>query len=285
VGEKEPTVQHSVSEKRRRGILAGLVAVHVILHCLALAAALEGVLVPTGRPFADVFVRAACVVLPSQATVLAFWVVLGGGRFPWRVIPAAVGVAIYAFCLFPSGRYIFEVVAVLQACASGLFLFVARLTGLELVRASASGGTSRPPWLSVRGALIWVAVVAVLIALYFLPLDSDGIRIVLSIFGSLSIGATASLYCSFGKGWLAARVFILLVTVGVGAQWLEATVPFVYAGPCATLLGFADAWLVGTFVLIRLAGYDLVWGRRGDSGGNPGTRPHNGEGENGVGRK
>jgi hypothetical protein len=111
-----------VSEQRRRGILAGLVVAHVLLNGVALAVML-GNSGPDGGRLYDLFLYAILMLGPSQATLLAFWAMLGGGKFLWRVLPAVLGVILYLW-RFRNAQEVWRVFIFVQFCFAGGLLGV-----------------------------------------------------------------------------------------------------------------------------------------------------------------
>ncbi|MGA2501975.1 MAG: hypothetical protein ABSH20_29895 [Tepidisphaeraceae bacterium] len=253
----------AVGKSRTRYILAGLVIAHILLNGLTLA------VMPTSigpcNELSDAPMYALIMLGPSQAVLLALWAVLGGGRLLWRVLPAVLGAILYLWW-FQRADNEWRTVVLGQICIWGPLLFVARLTGLELVRLSTRRTASRPFQYSIMDMLMWTTALAVVLAvLRALPKDwltslhvrgQDANFAV--FFGSLALVAGAALYSSLGKGWLLARVSIVPLATGAGVYWMAETIP-VLAWYALLLLGSSAAWLVGSLLLVRLAGYSLAW--------------------------
>lgn len=246
------------SKSRTRLILAGLVIAHVVLNGLAL-----GFMRPLGLfPPID---YALFMLGPSQATLLALWAVLGGGKFLWRVLPTVLGVILYMW-LFRDADGEWRMFIFWQVCLWGTVLLLARVTGLRLVRTSSLPPTSRPFQFSIRDMLLWTTALAVVLSLLrCLPTDwypsrhMSGIAIIL---GSFALVAVAALHCSLGRRWPLARIVGVPLAVAVGAYLLVAThIGYPAFWYFAMLLGLMAAWLVGSLFLVRLAGYCLSWRR------------------------
>ena len=251
-----------VSQTRRRGILIGLIIAHVLLNGVALAAMLEHV--SLGWGWLEL-VLALFMLGPSQATLLAFWAMLGGGKTLWRVLPTVLGMILYLW-LFQRAGDEWRVFIFVQFCIWGPLLALARLMGLKIVRSSAPPSSPRPFQFSIWDMLAWTTALAVVFSLlrclptgWFssrLPSLSEGSV----IFGSFFPVMAATLYCSFGKRWLVARILTVPLAIAVGTYWLAAASPTIRPRWFfAISLGFMAGWLVGSFALVRLAGYRLTW--------------------------
>ncbi len=248
------------SKNRTRRILAGLVVAHVVLNAVALAAMLTGPFL--GEHLSHVFLYALFMLGPSQATLLALWVMLGGGRFLWRALPTVLGVILYLWCFERADRE-WRMITFVQMCIWGVLLLVARFTGLELVRSSLRSSASRPFQFYIRNLLMWTTALAIVLSvLRCLPADwlpSPNVPDPIIVFGSFALVAGAALYASLGRGWLLARILSLPAAISVGACLLAVTIHERFVWFYALLLGLMAAWLVGSLLLVRLAGYRLAW--------------------------
>jgi hypothetical protein len=158
-----------VSKNRTRWILAGLVVEHVVLNAIAVAVMMPPV--HPGNTLSDVFPYALFMLGPSQATLLAFWVMLGGGRFLWRVLPTVLGVVLYLWW-FQRADSEWRMTIIGQVCIWGVLLLIARLAGLELVRSSTLPSASQPFQFSIWDMLMWTTALAIVLSvLRCLPTD------------------------------------------------------------------------------------------------------------------
>ena len=165
---------------------------------------------------------------PSQATLVALWVMLGGGRFVWRVLPTVLGVILYLW-LFGTADGEWRKIVFGQICTCGVLLLVARLTGLELVQASDLPSDLRPFQFSIWDMLMWTTALAVLLSvLRCLPKDwvpSHPMPGFIVVFGSFALVAASSVNCSLGRRWPLAHLRRSLsdhcrsVLAGCGACW------------------------------------------------------------------
>ncbi len=152
-----------MSKKRSRYILACLVVAHVVLNGAAIALMTTIAPFHPGGELSDVFSWSLFLLAPSQATLLALWVMLGGGRFLWRLLPTVLGVILYLWW-FRKADSEWRMIIFGQFCVWGVFLLVARLTGLELVLSAAPRTASRPFQFSIRDLLMWTTALAVVIS-------------------------------------------------------------------------------------------------------------------------
>jgi hypothetical protein len=251
------------SNTRTRRILAGLVAAHVVLHGVALAVMFTSPGPPDGMWPYVVLVYALFMLGPSQGTLLALWLTFGRGKFLWRVVPAALGAVVYLW-LFKNADPEWLASTFAHTCIWAVLLLVARLTGLELVRSSTVGSDSRRSQFYIRDMLAWMTALAVILsAMKCAPQDwlwPMTIGEAISLFGGLGLVAGASIHSALGGGWLLARIMLPPLAVGVGA-YVFATVRGTTFSVWyfALLLGLMAAWLVGSLLLVRLAGYRLAW--------------------------
>jgi hypothetical protein len=242
-----------------------LVVAHLVLNVAAIPLIMTDSPLPSGE-LSDVFLWALFLLAPSQATLLALWVALGGGRFLWRVVPAVLGVILYLWW-FGRANDEWRMIIFGQFCVSGLLLLVARVMGLELVLSSAPRTTSRPFQFSVRDMLMWTTALAVILSLLrclgrtwltSMRVWNNGESV--AVFGSLALVTDAALYCSLGGRWLLARILLVPLAIGLAAYWLKVAVHSMFsARHLALLFGAMAAWLLGSLCLARLAGYRLAW--------------------------
>jgi hypothetical protein len=232
-----------------------------VLYAIALAVMMSPIH-PDGES-SDVFLYALFMLGPSQATLVALWAMMGGGKFVWRVLPTVLGVIL---CLWWFGKADREwrEVTFGQFCVWGPLLLVARFTGLELVRSSVQRSALRPFQFYIRDMLMLTTAFAVILsALRCLPTDWFQPRLMpgfMVVFGSLAFVAASSLLCSLGRRWPLVRILGVPLAIIVGAYLMVAA----HIGNSsvwyfAMLLGLMAAWLVASLFLVRLAGYRLAW--------------------------
>ena len=214
-------------------------------------------------------IRGSCVPLfllgPTQGALLAIWTALGRAKLIWRVLPMALGVILYVrFIGDVDGEFVLCTIGELVVCTA--VLFVARLTGLEMVKASDLAESSHPFQFYIRDILIWTTALAVFLSAWqclsslntgFQGL-SAGYMAVVPV--DLTIVAVASMFLALGRGWIAARTLSLPLAIGAGAALIAWTISepdsvwFI-----AMALGFMAFWLVASLLVLRFAGYRLAW--------------------------
>jgi hypothetical protein len=237
-----------------------LVAVHVVLHVIALWVMMIPGSGPSGRLF-DLVLFPLFTLGPSQGTLLALWAVLGGGRFVWRSVPTLLGTIVYLWYFKSANR---EWLDTTFGELGGWFaiLLVGRLAGLQLARTADARHDPRRRQFSIRDMLVWMVAVAVLLsALRCLPLNARMPRTIFAgvLFTSLSLVGGASMFSLLGQGWLLARVLALPGAVAVGAVLLS-RFPGAHSGwHFAMLLALIGGWLAGSLLCVRRAGYRLTW--------------------------
>lgn len=262
---------------KRRWVLIGLVvAANVLLD----------VTVITLPPmlFAFMLVVFQFSLAPAQGSPLAVWSVLGGKPTPWRSVAAILGVAVLGnLCQFiPYSGYI-------QACVSILFVCLIT-TSFVLLPVCAAGARiaagnrdeSPDPEAAALGALQfsllslleWTAAVAVLLGtLPYLLQDlfwvDDGFGPLESVWLlAVHYGVPAALFTlvalrgTLGTGWPRVRLAVLclggiavVVIPGSMNNPGELLMMLLLGGPHPLII-------VGSLLLIRRAGYRLVWRRR-----------------------
>ena len=254
---------------KRRWLLIGLV--------VGVAALIDVVLLPQPRRGAPDWVDLLMFsVAPSQGSLLGLWAALGGKATPWRLVAGFAAAVACIWALGDSDLAFWACVLLVQMVAMGALLLVARLLGLELAddfrHDSAGESTAEGQWVqySVRSLLSWTAACAVLMSTFhYLPKEplgeffqdaAIGAAIVVS---SLAV-AVGALWVTLGSRWPAGRIAGqgLAPVVGTIALWLVVGSRgglWEFVAFCL----FQAAYLVGSLWLVRVAGYRLVWRRRG----------------------
>jgi hypothetical protein len=253
-----------VSKTRTHRILGGLVLAHVVLNAIAQFVMLTRT--QPGDALSDVFLLYAIFMLgPSQATLLALWVMLGGGKFLWRALSTAFGVFLYLWCFqrcFQRADSDWLIITFGNLAVMGVLLLLARLAGVELTKdPKAARGPSQ---FTIRDMLMWTTALAIILgALHYLPKLSfiyPSAPETVATFGSFALVAAAALHCSLGGRWLLARILGTPFAIGVGAYLLAISIRTSFSmWYFALLLGLMAAWLLGSLLLVRLAGYRLTW--------------------------
>jgi hypothetical protein len=243
-----------------------LVVAHVALHLAIIRMVIQG-LRPSGLSFSvtDIASTALYMLVAGQGMLLAFWIVYGSD---WRVSRgvAAVAAVVYVWCvsaLHLSTGDLLEVWAgELGICAA--ILAVARCTGLKMVRL---GNTNLSPGrfqFYIRDMLVWTtAFAAALSAWHYLPdymmggLDRFD---ACTLFASLTLVAGVSMFSSLGRGWLVARIVRLPVILILAAiMWSLASHDGRRWWWCLYPLSLMALWQTASFLVLRHAGYRLVW--------------------------
>jgi hypothetical protein len=249
-----------VDTTRARRLVAALVVIHIVLHALAIwVVGWSASHSRTGLSYPFF------VLGPSQGALLALWLVLGGGRMMWRVLPTVLGVVAY---LWFFGNLDFEwigcTIGELIVCAA--ILFVARLTGLEMVRPSDPRPAPRPFQFYLRDMFVWTTALAVFLSAWkcFPAHDSGAPRWLMLGFvvTALTLVSGTTMFSGLGRGWIVARIFSLPLAIGIGTALIVWNEPGNGAGVAwylAMLLGFMALWLVASLLVLRLAGYRLAW--------------------------
>jgi len=244
----------------RRSLVAGLTAAHAVLHVVALPVAL-GAIDRVGK-LSDLFTYAFFMLGPSQSALLALWVVLGGGRAVWRLLAVALGVIAYFIWIENLNReWLSTTLGELAACAT--VLVAARLAGLRLAIPAEPLDVRGRPQFHIRDVLIWTAATALVLGL--LRCVPDDRRLfplipnIITVLGSLTVVATASIYAPLGKGRTATRVALALLAIGLGSALLVASIRSHSFWYYVFLLSLMAAWIVGSLLVVRRAGYRLAW--------------------------
>ena len=202
-----------MEKSRAKWIVAGLVAGHVVLNAIAL-------FVMFGRGHPDWTISPTAIIQyalfmlgASQGVLLAFWAILGGGKFFWRVAPTVLGVILYVWCFSKADEeWLITSIGELGIWAG--ILLVARWTGLRLVRFSESSAASGPFQFYIRDMLVWTTAVAVILSAWrCLPAGAFGFlnRHTGRGLRSLTLVAGVSTFCARGDdgslvGWYCCRL-------------------------------------------------------------------------------
>jgi hypothetical protein len=248
-------------------MVTGLVVAHVMLHGIAVSAVLCG-LYPDGTFSPLHFTIQALLMLgPAQATLLAVWVALGGGKFVWRALPTALGTILYvggfSYARNPwSEDWLFTAVATMGVSLAMLLL--ARWLGLRLARSCDSKPASGPFQFYIRDILLWTTAVAIVLSGWrCLPKDAFAFlqgAVPLLAFAGLILIVAAAMFAALGRGWIVARVLSPPTAVVLTAKFLNATLPSPQpTWYFAIMISLMLFWLLGSLLVLRLAGYRLGW--------------------------
>ena len=200
---------------------------------------------------------------PTQGALLAIWTALGRAKLIWRVLPMALGVILYVrFIGNVDGEFVICTIGELVVCTA--VLFVARLTGLQMVKSSDLAVASHPFQFYIRDILVWTTALAVFLSVWkCLPPDAIEFRhrsIPGAVLTSLTLVAGVSIFSSLGRGWIVARIFSLPLGIGVTAALIAWTIPGASSTwYIAMMLGVMALWLVASLLVVRFAGYRLAW--------------------------
>ncbi len=148
----------------KRFLIPGLVIVHLLLHALAVWAAMEQWYQSSPEGRLGVFLPLAVSTLgPSQGALLAVWIALGRRGIPWRVALAAIGTVVYLGCFHNAdSEWLGTTVGEMGFMVA--LLLCARLTGLELTHV-AQQSTVRPRFqFFIRDILAWTTALAVVMS-------------------------------------------------------------------------------------------------------------------------
>jgi hypothetical protein len=241
-----------MEKNRTTQIVVGLVMAHAVLHLAALRVVVGGLLSPSGM-----VVSAAYMLAPSQGALLAVWAVFSRDKLAWRVLSLTlVGVAYLPLFLSITSKYGREWVWLMieEALTFGAVLLMARLTGLQLARVGDSRRFMDRFQFYIRDMLIWTTALAVFLSAW--RCTSKNILIDLI---SLTLVAGVSTFSTLGRGWIVARIVrvpaiiglatVLAMTVASEASWWDITLP----------LSLMALWIVASLLVLRSAGYRLVW--------------------------
>ena len=259
-----------MEESRARSIVAGFVGAHVVLHGMAVWAISSGLHPDRTCSPSDIALYSLFMLGPSQGTLLAIWVVLGGGKFLWRALSTALGTILYVWCFsfahdHSSREWLITTLATMGVSAA--FLLPGRWTGLRLARSCDSRPASGPFQFYIRDILLWTTATAVVLSgwrclpRHALDFLHDAVPVV-AFAGFILIGAV-SMFFALGRGWIVARILLLPIAVVLTAKFLNASIPG--AAPTwyfALLVSLMIFWLAGSLLVLRFAGYRLAWRRR-----------------------
>ncbi len=254
--------------KPRRWILFGSLVAFVVLG-EAVAMWIE--------PSSDPVMVALCAVAPSHGSLLALWAALAGRATPWRFVIAFIAGLLWMWVMLlcdADGAVLWGCVGIIQMVVLSVLLMAARLFGAELA------GTLDDdvpltvevdrPWVqfSLRSVFSWTTAVAVLLStLHYFPTEALGEVLVEPFVGATIIGggvliALGALWIALGARWPVARWFVLGLAAAVAGIGIFAALGFHEGPELVVFLGSQIALVTGSFWLIRLAGYRLVWRRR-----------------------
>ncbi len=246
----------------KRFLIPGLVIVHLLLHALAVWAAMEQWYQSSPEGRLGVFLPLAVSTLgPSQGALLAVWIALGRRGIPWRVALAAIGTVVYLGC-FHNADSEWLSMTIGEMGIMVALLLCARLTGLELTHV-AQQSTVRPRFqFFIRDILAWTTALAVVMsAEQFLALHKwcpgfpSPVGESFAVFGTLSLVVMASLWASLGRTWSIVRIALPPAAVAAGAAILVANSWF----RVTMALSQVAAWTVASLLVVRWAGYRLSW--------------------------
>ena len=202
---------------------------------------------------------------PSQASLLGFWAAFAGRGNAWRfvmVVTLVVGHYVLNDRVFDSGEMQFWLaVQVIQALPWLIAVLVARSLGLRLIHEIDRDGDLFQ--FSLRQALGWMAAVGVLLtAVRWMPEDFPTSFLRPSgwaIPGGCSLIAAASMWLTLGRRWLPIRLLLLPISVAAATTILKLGIGFLDVWVYATLMACEAAWLIVSLLVVRTAGYRLVW--------------------------
>jgi hypothetical protein len=214
---------------------------------------------------------------PSQGTLFALWVALGGKRTLWRIILAVAVVVVYGSCLHHVDHE-WLTATIGQTVVLTPILLLARLTGLELTRSVDSQAAPRRFQFSIWDMFVWTTALALVLSVFeFLsggrlltPAHSHvaGEMIVpnpiLRLLLVLMLVNLPSIWAALGKSWTMARILLLPVMIGLTAAVLTAHHGQQFYIYCTIALSGMSAWLLASLAVVRLAGYRLTWRWRFD---------------------
>jgi len=202
---------------------------------------------------------------PSQASLLGLWAAFAGRGSAWRsivVVVLVVGHYVLNDRVFDSAEMQFWLaVEAMQVLPWLLAMLVARSLGLRLIREI--GGEGDLFQFSLRQSLGWMTAVAVLLtAMRWMPEDFPTSFLRPSgwaIPGGCSLVAVASVWLTLGRGWLPIRLLLLPIAVVAATTILKFGIGFLDVWVYAVLMACEAAWLVASLLVVRIAGYRLVW--------------------------
>jgi hypothetical protein len=200
-------------------------------------------------------------LVASQGYLLGLWAALGGRPTSWRailllLIAECARVVPWWHLLVPPNIVITWIGQAFQAT---VILLAARFLGLGLTNREEDGTTQQRLQFSVGQALSWVAGLAVFMGAMHYLADPFRDYYATGSFPSSGLAVPlAAMWLILGNRWTELRCFTLLAII---VFWI---VSFVRAGDmpwwqAANLLGCEAATTAASLVVVRLAGYRLVW--------------------------
>jgi len=193
----------------------------------------------------------------SQGYLLGLWAAFGGKPTPWRAIFVVLIVVAWEWLLgFDSATMI---VLGQTFIAMGV-LFLARFLGLRLSKGKAEDHLGHLQF-SVGQALLWMTAFVVFMAashylkdFFAVSYGAGGIFDFVFVLGV----ALAATWLACGRRWFALRCLAVLAMIGLGGAWCVRSnqLPWLQAG---SLLGCEAGLIAASLLVVRLAGYRLVW--------------------------
>ena len=207
---------------------------------------------------------------PSQGYLLAIWTTLGGNKTYWRVMIAFICVIVYTW--FNVDRYVglTPTTFVTETFNMGVVLLIARLMGLEIHRPDYSEHkkTLKPYQYTIWHLMAWTTVVAVLLSCWrYLPqgywfddfrfnLSRSDLSINLFIPGSFLLVTLAATWLMLGEKCLFPRIALLpsiILFSAICVHYISRS--HILFNEFCVVLSSVVAWIIGSLILIRLAGY------------------------------
>jgi hypothetical protein len=224
---------------------------------------LSGVRPQPTFPLSDIPRYALFMLGPSQGTLVALWAVLGGGKFYWRVLSVVLGTLLYLRCFWSVDKE-WLIITFVEMYFCGAILLMFRWAGLRLMRYSDSRMASGPFQFYIRDLFAWTTALAVVLSAWrCLPADAFRFlqpSIPVAIFLSLALISGVSLFSALWRRWVVARTLLLPIVVIPAAMWINVAIgerlPWWYF---PLLLGMMVAWITGSLLILRFAGYRLAW--------------------------
>jgi len=266
-----------MNTKRANWLVAALVVTHVALHAVALSMLLDWM-----PAHLTLWPPDFLMLGPSQGTLVAFWAVLGGGKVVWRVLAVILGSLLYLACLSKADKEWLTITFVqMSVCAVLLLLF--RWAGLRLLRYSDPKMASGPFQFYIRDLFAWTTALAVVLSAWrCLPAGAFAFlnrSIPAAVVVSLTLVSGISIFSALGRHWVVARTLLLPIVVIPAAMLSNATIndtlPWWHF---PSLLGIMAAWITGSLLVLRFAGYRLAWRPRPEppqANGNDDAPTHN----------
>ncbi len=261
----------------RRILLVGLVVVVSVLAEMLLLWADPF----NGRPSAVGYILVG--MIPTHASLLAFWAAFGGRATPWRLVIGlwvAVAIAWIGMDYCGGSNEELWILLPMQIVPAAVIFFIVRFLGAEL-RCDGPEETTesvdpRQQWLqfSIGSLFSWTAAVALVLGMAsYLP-DSilREFRQIASrmdtivIFSAICLGATlialGAMWVTLGSRWTPARSAVLLTTGIIAGISLTLAVDMDEPSGLLTFCCAEVVWMTASLLPLRRAGYRLVWRRR-----------------------